>query len=147
LTDYYFKPYSIVLQSIPENVLLYYCTKIRQTKETAVLQDLLLESDADYIRSCCFIKPVFKVTTEDLEEITRIVCTEFMVMRSINELTQFEEGLDVLGFKNLVKTYPLQFKELFIHNPKVVTGHDLDELFLPLLSSEGNNLRQAPSLL
>lgn len=65
-----------------------------------------------------------------------------MVTRSINELTQFEEGLDVLGFKNLVKSYPLQFKELFIHNPKVVTGHDLDELFLPLLSSEGSNLRE-----
>ena len=65
-----------------------------------------------------------------------------MVMRSINELSQFVEGLDVLGIGNLVKAHCLQFKELFVHNPKVVTGHDLDKLFLPLLSSEGSNLRE-----
>ena len=48
----------------------------------------------------------------------------------------------MLGIVNLVKAYPLQFKELFVHNPKIVTGHDLDKLFLPVFSSEGSNLRE-----
>ena len=82
------------------------------------------------------------MTLEDVKEIEEAVCTEYLIMKSINEIQQFEEGLDVLGMGKLVKAYPSQCRELFIHNPKVVTGYDLDKLFLPILSIEGSNVRE-----
>ena len=42
----------------------------------------------------------------------------------------------------LLKTHPSHCRELFTHQPKVVTGYDLDKLFLPILSSEGSNMRE-----
>ena len=46
----------------------------------------MLENDAQYIRDCGFIKPVVKVTLEDLKEIKEVVCTEYLIMKSINEI-------------------------------------------------------------
>lgn len=83
-----------------------------------------------------------KVTLEDLEDITEAVCTEYMIMKTITEIKQFQEGLDVLGMGKLLEAHPSQCKELFTHNPKVVTGYDIDKLFLPVLSIEGSNMRE-----
>ena len=94
-----------------------------------MLQELLLENDAQYIRDCGFIKPVVKVTLEDLREIKEAVCTEYLIMKSINEIQQFQEGLDVLGMEKLLKIHPSHCRELFTHQPKVVTGYDLDKVF------------------
>ena len=107
-----------------------------------MLQELLLENDAQYIRDCGFIKPVVKVTLENLEEIKESVCTEYLIMKSINEIQQSQEGLDVLGMGKLLKAHPSQCRELFTHNPKVVTSYDFDKLFLPKLSEEGSNMRE-----
>ena len=41
----------------------------------------------------------------------------------------------------LLKTHPSHCRELFTHQPKVVTGYNLDKPFLPILSSEGSNMR------
>ena len=107
-----------------------------------MLQELLLENDAQYIKDCGFIKPVVKMTLEDLKEIKETVCTEYLIMKSINEIQQFQEGLDVLGMGKLLKAHPTPCRALFTHNPKVVTGYDLDKLFLPILSNEGSNIRE-----
>ena len=63
-------------------------------------------------------------------------------MKSINEIQQFQEGLDVLGMGKLLKAHPSQCRELFTHNPKVVTSYDLNKLFLPILSEKGSNMRE-----
>lgn len=63
-------------------------------------------------------------------------------MKSINEIQQFQEGLDVLGVSKLLKAHPSQCRELFTHNPKAVTRYDLDKLFLLILSEERSNMME-----
>lgn len=82
------------------------------------------------------------MTLEDLKEIKETVCTEYLIMKSINEIQQFQEGLDVLGMGKLLKAHPTPCRALFTLYPKVVTGYDLDKLFLPILSNEGSNIRE-----
>ena len=60
-----------------------------------------------------------KVTLEDVKEIEEAVCTEYLITKSINEIQQFKEGLDVLGMGNLLKlTLPNAENYLFI-TPKL----------------------------
>ena len=65
-----------------------------------------MEDDARYIGACGILKPVFKVTTIDVPEITEAVCMEYLIMKSINELNHFQDGLNVLGLSNLIKDHP-----------------------------------------
>ena len=63
-------------------------------------------------------------------------------MKSVNELNQFQEGLNVLGLSNLIKDHPGSCRELFVDCSKNITPYDLDKLFLPLFSPEGSNARE-----
>ena len=101
-----------------------------------------MEDDARYIGACGILKPVFRVITRDIPEITEAVCVEYLIMKSINELNQFQEGLNVLGVSDLIKDHPALCHELFVHSSKTVTPYDLDKLFLPLFSPEGSNARE-----
>ena len=62
-------------------------------------------------------------------------------MRSVGEIQQFINGLNALDIGRLIKSHPTQLKELFAYSSKVVTPHDLDQLFLPVLSLIGSNAR------
>ena len=122
--------------------MLCYVLQICDAKDTTELCDLLMEDDARYIGACGILKPVFRVTTRDIPEITEAVCIEYLIMKSINELNQFQEGLNILGVSDLIKDHPASCHELFVHCSKTVTPHDIDELFLPLFSPEGSNARE-----
>ena len=101
-----------------------------------------MEDDAHYIGACGILKPVIKVTTIDVPEITEAVCMEYLIMKSINELNQFQEGLNVLGLSNLIKDHPASCHELFVDCSKSITPYDIDKLFLPVFSPEGSNARE-----
>ena len=116
--------------------------QICDAKDTTELCDLLMEDDARYIGACGIFKPVFRVTTRDIPEITEAVCIEYLIMKSINELNQFQEGLNILGVSDLIKDHPASCHELFVHCSKTVTPHDIDELFLPLFSPDSSNARE-----
>ena len=90
-----------------------------------------MEDDACYIGACGILKPVFRVTTRNIPEITEAVCIEYLIMKSINELNQFQEGLNILGVSDLIKDHSASCHELFVHRSKTVTPHDIDELFYP----------------
>ena len=60
-------------------------------------------------------------------------------MKSINELNQFQEGLNVLGVSDLIKDHPASYHELFVHSSKTVTPYDLDKLYFHL---RGSNARE-----
>ena len=101
-----------------------------------------MEDDASYVNECGFHKPVFRVTTEDIPDITEAVCMEHVIMKTISEINQFQEGLNVLGIGNLVKDHPGPLRKLFVHEQKVLTADDLDKLFLPVFSPNGSNTRE-----
>lgn len=101
-----------------------------------------MDDEGKYISNCGFLKPTYKVVIADVPEITEVVCTEYLIMRSLNEIQQFENGLDMLGIGSLIKQYPEHLKELFIYNPKPVTASDLDQIFLPQFSPHGSNARE-----
>ena len=113
--------------------MLCYVLQICDAKDTTELCDLLMEDDAHYIGACGILKPVFRVTTRDIPEITEAVCTEYLIMKSINELNQFQEGLNILGVSDLIKDHPASCHELFVHCSKTVTPHDIDELFFTFI--------------
>ena len=94
------------------------------------------------IFACGILKPVFRVTTIDIPEIIEAVCMEYLIMKSINELSQFQEGLNVLGLSNRIKDHPASCHELFVDCSKNITPYDLDKLFLPLFSPEGSNAQE-----
>ena len=91
--------------------------------------------------SCDFLKQPHKITIGDVNEIIQTVCTELLLVRSADEI-QFIDGLNVLDIGRLIKSHPTQFKKLFVYSSKVVTAHNLDQLFLPILSPIGSNARE-----
>ena len=72
------------------------------------------------------------------------MCTDLLLKRSAAEIQQFIDGLNALDIciGRLIKSHPTQFKELFGYNSKVVTPHDLDLLFLPILPLIGSNSQE-----
>lgn len=108
------------------------------------LQALLIENDVEFefLRDCGFLKQPHKISISDVDDIIQTVCTEFLLKRSAAEIQQFIDGLNALDIGRLIKSHPTQFKELFVYNSKVVTPHDLDILFLPILSPSGSNARE-----
>ena len=73
--------------------------QVCNAKEEDELRDLLMDDDAEYLSNCGFLKPVYKITMADVPKITEVVCTEYLIMRSINEVQQFESGLNVLNIR------------------------------------------------
>ena len=63
-------------------------------------------------------------------------------MRTINEVQQFESGLNVLEVGSLIKRYPEEMKAIFVHNPQTVTASILDQIFTPQFSPPGSNARE-----
>ena len=96
-----------------------------------------------FLRDCGFLKQPYKTTISDVDDI-QTVCTEFLLKRSAAEIQQFIDGLNALDIRigRLIKSHPTQFKELFGYNSKVVTPHDLDLLFLPILPLIGSNSQE-----
>lgn len=97
--------------------------------------------NADYVTASGFQKAIFRVTTEDIPEIVEMVCTEFL-MKSIVEINQFQDGLNVLGINDLIKAHPNVLRELFVCDHKAFTAADLNELLLPVFSPIGSNARE-----
>ena len=65
-------------------------TAITSTED---LQELLLYDEFDFVQECGFLKPTLQVTINDVAEIVRSVCLEYVIIRSTREMTQFLEGL------------------------------------------------------
>ena len=101
-----------------------------------------MDDDADYVTASGFQKAIFRVTTKDIPDIVEMVCTEFLIMKSISEINQFQDGLNVLGISDLVKVHPNVLRELFVYDHKTFTAADLDELLLPVFSPIGSNARE-----
>ena len=74
----------------------------------------------------------------DIPDIVEAVCTEFLIMKSITEVSQF---LSVLGISDLIKAYQGILHEAFVHSNKEFVGHDLDKFFLPVFSPAGRKRR------
>ena len=121
---------------------IYIYLQIINAKDADTLQDLLMDDDAGYITASGFHKAIFRVKTEDIPDIVEVVCTEFLIMKSISEINQFQEGLNVLGIGNLIKSNPDVMREVFVYSDKEFTALDLDELFLPMFSPAGSNARE-----
>ena len=100
-----------------------------------------MNDDAGYITASGFCKAVFKVTMNDIPDITEAVCTEFLIIKNISEISQFQ-GLNVLGVSDLIKAHPSILREAFVHSDKEFTASDLDELFLLVFSPAGSNARE-----
>ena len=88
------------------------------------------------------MKPVSKVTLSDIPDIVRIVCMEFVVVRSAHEMAQFQEGLDTLHVASLLKLHPSTIEQLFTYSCRQVTAHDLIHLLIPVYSPRGSNARE-----
>ena len=73
-----------------------------------------MDNDAQYVNDCGFLKPAYKVTMEDLTEITEVVCIEFLIKKTITEIQQFEEGLNALSIGNLIQACPFYVKDLSV---------------------------------
>ena len=116
--------------------------QICNANDNATLQDLLMDDNADYVTASGFQKAIFRVTTEDIPDIVEMVCTEFLIIKSISEINQFQDGLNVLGISDLVKAHPNVLRELFVHDHKTFTAADLDKLLLPVFSPIGSNARE-----
>ena len=116
--------------------------QVCNAKEEDELRDLLMDDDAEYISNCGFLKPTYKVTMADVPQISEVICTEYLIMRSINEVQQFESGLNVLDIDSLIKRYPEHLEEIFVHNPQPVTAGILDGIFMPQFSPLGSNARE-----
>ena len=116
--------------------------QVCNAKEEDELRDLLMDDDAEYISNCGFLKPTYKVTMADVPQISEVICTEYLIMRSINEVQQFESGLNVLDIGSLIKRYPEHLEEIFVHNPQPVTAGILDGIFMPQFSPLGSNARE-----
>jgi len=65
----------------------------------------MMGDNAGYITASGFGKAVFKVTRDDIPDIIDAVCTEYLIMKSISEINQFQEGLNVLGVSDLIKAH------------------------------------------
>ena len=102
-------------------------------------QDLLMDDNADYVTASGFQKAIFRVTTEDIPDFVEMACTEFLIMKSISEINQFQDGLNVLSISDLVKARPNVLHELFVHDRKT---SDLDKVLLPVFSPIGSNARE-----
>lgn len=81
--------------------------------------------NSGYVGLCRLLKPACRVTTRDIPEISETVCTEYLIMKTINKINQFQDGLNVLGINYLIKTHSTLFKRLFLHDPKAVSSKDL----------------------
>ena len=81
-----------------------------------------MDDNADYVTASGFQKAIFRVTTKDIPNIVEMVWTEFLIMKSIIEINQFQDGLNVLGISNLIKAHPNVLRELFACDHKAFTA-------------------------
>ena len=88
------------------------------------------------------MKPVTRITADDIPTIVDVVCKEYIILRSSHEMQQFKDGLNVLDVGYLVTRHPTTLKQIFVHDPTlVVSSRYLKEAFVPLFASQGSNVR------
>lgn len=83
-----------------------------------------------------------RTTLDDIPDIIKAVCIEYVVGRSMNELAQFQEGLQMLNLHTLLKIHPAALSKLLTHCPSKLTADQLKTLMVPLFSPSGSNRRE-----
>lgn len=101
-----------------------------------------MEDEYDFVPESGFLKPTVQVTPNDVPEIFRSVCLEYVIVRSICEMTQFLEGLQTLDVATLIKQHPSIMRQVFTSNTLPVTARDLTNLLVPVYSPVGSNARE-----
>ncbi len=73
-----------------------------------------------------------KLKCHTIPDIIKAVC---IVGRSMNELAQFQEGLQMLNLHTLLKLHPAALSKLLSHCPSKLTADQLKTLMVPLFGS------------
>ena len=76
------------------------------TSSDQELQQTMLDDGFEFVKESWFIRPVHRVTVGDIPSLVLAVCTEFVINRSSNEMSQFEEGLQEFHLSSLIKCHP-----------------------------------------
>ena len=104
---------------------------------------MLSQEACSFVSECGFLKPITNTVTGDIPAIVSAVFLQYVILKSTQELTQFMEGLDVLGIIQFVRHHPNTLKSLFAYNfIAEVTSEYLSELFRPNMSPQGHNQRE-----
>ena len=110
---------------------------------------MLWSDNFSFVMDCGFVKPTTTVTMEDIPALVQAVFLEYVLLRSIQEIAQFIEGLETLGIAILLRRQPRCLKKLLVHDPSEahVTVQYLSRLLSPILSPRGHNRRNRRRLL
>ena len=84
------------------------------------LRELFLQGDAQvaqFVKESGFLKPVHKMTIDDISNIVGAVCTKYLITKAYAEILQFKEGLSVLGVGGLIEKHPTELENTFFYNP------------------------------
>ena len=89
------------------------------------------------------MKPIHRTTLADVPALVRVVCIEYVLSRSMNEMVQFQEGLQALKLDSLIQHHPAALRQLFTHCPTTLTAEQLSSLMVPVYSPPGSNNRES----
>lgn len=76
-----------------------------------------------------------------------MIARYFVLDKPRSALEQFKEGLEALGILDVMKRYPIEFKQLFCFQPTKLTALMLQTMFSATYSPTGSNCRAKEELI
>lgn len=101
------------------------------------------KSVSDAVLSCGISKFIGNMTTNDKDEIVKLLCLRELLIEPKSAIDQFVEGLNELRVGEMVKRYPNQCETLFVTKElKKLKAEQLYDIFKPLYSVDGSNAKE-----
>lgn len=92
--------------------------QIQEASNVEQLKDTLM-NEIDTVTRCGFHKPIAKVSLADKVDIIQTVALQEVILDSLAELTQFRDGMKVLGVLDMLQQHKDYFRSFYCTDSKV----------------------------
>ena len=86
------------------NYVHVYIIQISDADSVDSLHSVMMDN-IDLLYECGFTKPVTRIDPNDKVDIIQTVSLHLVVLHTMGEITQFQDGLDCLGVKEALSSY------------------------------------------
>ena len=81
------------------------------------------------------------------KQLVRELCFIFVINKARTAIEMFKDGLHTLDVLDMLMQYPSIFRPYFCYGPVKLTAQSVDEVFKPIFSEEGTQMREREELL
>ena len=101
----------------------------------------MASGDYEFWFTCGISKPISHLQFLDKEKIVTAMCLHYSVLVTLAELEQLHRGLTIQRFNVLMQSYPQAVRKAFELPPTKITSDFMQDLFVPMFSPHGSNMR------